>query len=268
MKITSDKQKIIKFINKEKKLGFVPTMGAIHKGHISLIQKSISQCNKTVVSIFINKPQFNKKSDFINYPRNLKKDVEIIKKLKIDFLYLPKNKDIYPDGPNKKIKIHPFEKKLCGKFRPNHFRGVVDVIERFIKILNPKKIYLGEKDMQQLKIVENYVKKKYSYIKIISCKTIRNKSGLAYSSRNSLLTINEKVIASKIYNILYKNKSLIIKNKLSLNTIKKKILNLGVKKIDYIQILNICKIFKISKKTNKKIFIAYYLRKTRLIDNI
>tara|TARA_Y100000590_G_C15597568_1_gene968667 strand:+ start:56 stop:865 length:810 start_codon:yes stop_codon:yes gene_type:complete len=269
MKITKDKQKIIKLISKEKKLGFVPTMGALHKGHISLIKKSTLQCNKTVVSIFINKPQFNKSSDFRKYPRSLKKDIEIIKKLKVDFLYLPKNKDIYPNGPNKKIKIHYFAKKLCGKFRPNHFKSVVDVIERFIKILSPAKIYLGNKDMQQLKIVENYINNKYSYLKVVPCKTIIEKNGIAYSSRNRLLSIKEKMIASTIYKILYKNKLLILKNKLPMYEIKKKILKLGVKKIDYLEVLDVNRIFKkFKKKSFKKIFIAYYLRETRLIDNI
>ena len=110
MKITDNKYKIIKFINREKNLGFVPTMGAIHKGHVSLIKKSISQCKKTIVTIFINKPQFNRYIDYNKYPRNLKKDIFLIKKLKVDFLYLPKSKDIYPIGPNKKIKINSFEK--------------------------------------------------------------------------------------------------------------------------------------------------------------
>ena len=124
-------------------------------------RKSISQCNNTVVSIFINKPQFNKKSDFHKYPRVLKKDISILKKLKIDYLYLPTTKQIYPDGPNKKIKINRFEKKLCGKHRPGHFKSVVDVVDRFIKIINPKRIYFGEKDMQQLKIISDYVNNKY-----------------------------------------------------------------------------------------------------------
>ena len=132
-------------------------MGAIHIGHISLIKKSISQCNKTIVTIFINKPQFNRKSDYKKYPRVIKKDISIIKKLKVDYLFLPKVNQIYPDGPNKNIKISALGKKLCGKFRPKHFEAVVDVIDRFIKIINPKKIYFGEKDMQQLKIIQEFM---------------------------------------------------------------------------------------------------------------
>ena len=108
MKILLNKNKLIKFIKKEKNLGFVPTMGCIHKGHISLIKKSNSQCNKTVVTIFINKPQFNRKTDFDKYPRILKRDMLILKKYKVDYLYLPTAKQIYPNGPNKKIKISKF----------------------------------------------------------------------------------------------------------------------------------------------------------------
>ena len=135
MKIILHKNKLKRFIYSEKNLGFVPTMGAIHIGHVSLIKKSILQCNKTIVSIFVNKPQFNKKIDFQKYPRVLKKDISILKSLKIDCLYLPKHKDIYTNGYNKKIKINRFKNKLCGKFRPNHFESIADVVDRFLKII-------------------------------------------------------------------------------------------------------------------------------------
>ena len=269
MKIFLNKKKLIKFIKGEKNLGFVPTMGSIHQGHISLFKRSISECEKTIVSIFINKPQFNRKKDYQKYPRTLKRDIFILKRLKIDYLYIPTNNQIYPNGPNKKIKIIHFGKRLCGHFRPGHFEAVVDVIERFIKIIKPKKIYLGEKDMQQLKIIEHFVKKNYNKIKIIGCKTIREKNGIAYSSRNFLLSKNEKMIASKIYKFLINKKNKFIKKEISLRKIKNKIFCLGVKKIDYIKLLDINEIIKPYKKNKKfRIFIAYFLRKTRLIDNI
>ena len=160
MKIFLNKKKLINFIKKEKNLGFVPTMGSIHVGHISLVKKSISQCNKTIVSIFVNKQQFNRRLDYQKYPRTLKKDILMLKKLRVDFLYIPSNNEIYLKGPNKKIKISSFEKKLCGKFRPGHFKSIVDVIERFINIIIPRKIYLGEKDMQQVMIIEDFIKKR------------------------------------------------------------------------------------------------------------
>ena len=143
MKIFLNKNKLIKVIKKEKNLGFVPTMGALHKGHISLINKSMSQCTKTIVSIYINKPQFNRNLDFKSYPRLLNKDIKILKRSKVDYLYLPRNKQIYPKGVNTKLIISTFSKKLCGKTRPGHFKAVVDVIDRFIKIIRPKKNLLG-----------------------------------------------------------------------------------------------------------------------------
>ena len=269
MKIFFNRNKLIKFIKSEKNLGFVPTMGSIHKGHVSLINKSISQCDKTIVSIFINKQQFNRKIDYKKYPRSIKKDISLLKKLKVDFLFMPSNSDIYPRGPNKKIIVSSLEKRLCGKSRPGHFKAVADVIERFILIINPKKIYLGEKDMQQLKILEHFVKKNYEKIKIVGCKTVREKNGIAYSSRNFLLSSKEKKVASNVYKLLISKKKYLIKKKTTLNKIKKNLLKLGVRKIDYIKLLDINSLIKpygIIKKY--KIFIAYYLRTTRLIDNI
>jgi len=181
MKIFFNKNKLIKFIKNEKNLGFVPTMGSIHMGHASLVKKSILQSDKTIVSIFVNKQQFNRRLDYQKYPRTLRKDILILRKLKVNFLYIPSNNEIYLKGPNRKIKISSFEKKLCGKFRPGHFKAVVDVIERFVNIIRPRKIYLGEKDMQQLKIIEHFIKKNYEKIKIIPCKTVREKNGIAYS---------------------------------------------------------------------------------------
>ena len=269
MKIIFNKKKLLKFIHKEKNLGFVPTMGAIHIGHISLIKKSILQCDKTIVSIFINKAQFNIKSDYQKYPRLLKNDISILKKLKVNYLYLPSAKQIYPRGRNMKIKISPFSKKLCGRFRSGHFEAIVDVIDRFIKIIKPKNIYFGEKDMQQLKIIDNFIKKNHPGTKVVGCKTIREKNGIACSSRNFLLSFDEKVAASKIYKLIKKKKHNLIKKNIYLRNFKKKIFEAGATKIDYIKILDINKIIKPYKdKKVYKIFIAYYLGKTRLIDNI
>jgi pantoate--beta-alanine ligase len=267
MKIFISKNKLIKFIKHEKSLGFVPTMGSIHLGHISLFKRSISQCKTTVVSIFINKPQFNKKIDYQKYPRTLNRDISILRKLKVDFLYIPKSKEIYPKGSNKKIKISSLGKELCGKFRPGHFEAVVDVIERFIKIIKPNKIFLGEKDMQQLKIIDHFVKNSYKNIKVVPCKTIRERSGIAYSSRNFLLSPKEKKIASNLYKLIINNKKKLIKKKISLKKFKKKISDVGVNKIDYIKLININKFSKAYSKNKKyKIFVAYYLGGIRLID--
>tara|TARA_B100000029_G_scaffold515341_1_gene621855 strand:+ start:5345 stop:6154 length:810 start_codon:yes stop_codon:yes gene_type:complete len=269
MKIISNKYELAKFIINEKNLGFVPTMGAIHLGHIALIKKSISQCDKTVVSIFVNKPQFNKNSDYKNYPRIKNKDVSVLKKLKVDYLFMPKENDIYEDGYNKKIKISNLKRKLCGKFRPGHFEAVVDVVDRFIKIIKPKNVYFGEKDMQQLKIIEHYIKKNKIKTNVIGCKTVREKNGIAYSSRNLLLTKKQKIIASKICKFLMNKKNKIIKNKKLLPIIKKYIFDLGVNKIDYLELIDINKLIKpIIKKSKYRVFLSYHLGNVRLIDNI
>jgi len=269
MKIILHKNKLIKFILNEKNLGFVPTMGSIHKGHISLIKRSIKECSKTVVSIYINKPQFNRRSDFNKYPRNISLDVKKLKKVKDDILFLPKTNQIYPDGKNKNIKINSFKKKLCGKNRPGHFEAVADVIDRFIKIINPKRIYFGEKDMQQLKIIEHFLKKNHPKTKVVSCKNIREKNGIPCSSRNNLLSKIEKKIASDVYNFLKRSKNNLIKKKINIRKINEEIYKLGVKKIDYIKLLDSNKLVKPYKRKKKyKIFIAYYLKSTRLIDNI
>ena len=269
MKIILNKNNLIKFIKNEKKIGFIPTMGAIHAGHLSLFKKSVNQCNKTIVSIFINKPQFNRKSDYKKYPRNLKKDIKLIKKTNVDFLYIPKHKEIYYKGINKKIKINAFSKDLCGKTRARHFESIADVVDRFIKIIKPSRIYFGNKDMQQLIIINDFIKKNHPKTKVIGCKTVRENNGVALSSRNLLLSNKEKLIASKIYKLISANKKKLLKNKNYLKNVKLKIFKLGVKKIDYLKVVNINKIIKSYKnKNNYKIFIAYFLRSTRLIDNI
>ena len=269
MKIFYNKKDLTSALNYEKNVGFIPTMGALHRGHISLIKKSRLQCNKTILSIFINKPQFNKSNDFKNYPRNLRYDINLIKKNKVDYLYIPNSKQIYPRGRNKKIKINSFHKKLCGKFRPNHFHAVVDVVSRFVKIINPKKIYLGEKDFQQLLIIKDYFKKEKINTEVITCKTVREKNGIPYSSRNLRLTGNEKKIISKTYNFIRKNKKSFIRKKIKRKIIIKTIHSFGVNKIDYVKILDVNKIIKpFLKKKKYKIFLAYYINKVRLIDNI
>ena len=269
MKIILSKKKLKELMQYEKNLGFVPTMGAIHMGHLSLIEKSISQCSKTIVSIFVNKPQFNRNNDFKKYPRIIKRDILSLKQTGVDYLYIPKFNQIYPNGINKTIKIDSFEKKLCGEFRPRHFKSVADVIDRFIKLIHPKKIFFGKKDMQQLMIIEDFIKKNHSNTKVVACKTIRERNGIASSSRNFLLSLDEKIIASKIYKLLVKKKQSLIKKRINLRDIKKEILKMGATKIDYIKILDINKIIKPYKNNNLfKIFIAYYLGKTRLIDNI
>jgi len=271
MKIFKDKHSLQKEIFKTKGISFVPTMGGLHKGHISLIKQSKKSKLKTLVSIFVNPKQFNKKSDFRSYPRNTKKDIKLLKKLKINYLYIPTFKDIYGFKPKKKVFLDKSSKKLCGKFRKGHFEGVLNVVNRFIEIIKPRYIYLGKKDYQQLYLIKKHIEKKNIKSKIIECKTIRENSGIACSTRNSSLNRNQIKVASNIFHYLSNiKKKLKKKNDLfRINEIKKDLINIGAKKIDYIEKYNL-KSFKKIKKTNKQfnLFFAYYIKNTRLIDNI
>jgi len=271
MKIFKDKQTLQKEIFKTKGISFVPTMGGLHKGHISLIKQSKKFKLKTLVSIFVNPKQFNKKSDFRSYPRNTKKDIKLLKKLKINYLYIPTFKDIYGFKPKNKVYLDKSSSKLCGKFRKGHFEGVLNVVNRFIEIIKPRYIYLGKKDYQQLYLIKKHIEKRKIKSKIIECITIRENNGIACSSRNSTLDKNQIKIASNIFYYL-RNLKKKIKNNHNLfnrNKIKKNLINLGANKIDYLENYNIDN-FKKIKKPNKKfnLFFAYYIKNTRLIDNI
>ena len=271
MKIFKDKHILQKEISKTKGISFVPTMGGLHKGHISLIKQSKKSKFKTLVSIFVNPKQFNKKSDYRSYPRSTKKDLKKLKNLKVDYLYIPTIKDIYGFKPREKVFLDKFSKKLCGKFRKGHFEGVLNVVNRFIEIIKPKCIFLGKKDYQQLYLIKKHIKKRKIKSKIIECKTIRENNGVACSSRNLTLSKSQMKIASNIFYYLLNLKKKIKKNYslFKINKIKKELIELGANKIDYLESYNI-KNFKKIKKNNKEynLFIAYYIKKVRLIDNI
>jgi pantoate--beta-alanine ligase len=250
-------------------LGFVPTMGSLHKGHVSLIKNSQKQCKKTIVSIFINPTQFNNENDYKKYPKNNKKDLSILKRLKVNYVFLPKNKDIYNSKNKIKPKLIKKEKILCAKYRKGHFEGVLEVMSRLTKLIQPSKIYMGEKDFQQYFLVKRYMKK-YSKTKIISCKTVRNNSKLALSSRNLHLKSKELKLAGNLAKNLISFKKKIIKNKNLKKLIlykKKELENFYNINIEYLELRN-RKDLKLSNTIkNSKIFIAYYLNEIRLIDN-
>jgi len=271
MKIIKNSNQLIKHIKTYgSNIGFIPTMGGLHKGHLSLIAKAKSKKIKTLVSIFVNPTQFNNKKDFNNYPKNLKIDIKILRKVNPNILFIPKESDVFKKRIKKKIKIDKFSKILCGKFRPNHFEGVVDVIDKFLQLIKPKYIFLGVKDFQQLWLIKNYIKYKHE-TKVIPCRTIRDRHGLALSSRNFLLSDKEKKIGSYIYKAIKKTKNL-INNKnylLIIKKLKKKIIQLGASKIDYLEVIDLNTNKKINIKSKEfKIFVAYYFRNIRLIDNI
>ena len=271
MKIIRQKKDLKKLISKKNSFSFIPTMGGLHKGHENLIKRAKKINRNILVSIFVNPKQFNSKNDFNTYPRNLKKDINILKNLNIKYLFHPKYNDIFSFKTKNKIYIHSFSNKLCGKFRPGHFKGVLDVVNRFLELLNPKCIVLGKKDFQQLILIKEHLKKRGIKTSVISCKTLRDKNSLPYSSRNVNLKKRDKLLASKVFNLIKKEKARIKRNKIkriSLLKVKKRIYNYGIKKIDYIEAININSLKK-AKKFNEKfnIFSAFYVGKVRLIDN-
>ncbi len=270
MKIFKNKQKLSKEISNEQKVTFIPTMGGLHSGHIYLVKKAKKLKLKILVSIFVNPKQFNKKKDFLKYPRNLKKDLLILKKLKVDFVFTPKNKDIFSFKPKNKIYLDKFSNDLCGKFRKGHFKGVLDVVNRFLEIIKPKYIILGIKDYQQLILIKKHIIKNKLKVKVISCKTIREQNGVACSSRNQNLNQKKLQIASNVFSYLKVKKRLIKKDLSNFNKIdfKKELLKLHISKIDYIELYNL-KTLKLPKNRHEicKLFIAYYLGDVRLIDN-
>ncbi len=250
-------------------IGFIPTMGSLHKGHISLIRKSLIQCNKTIVSIFVNPTQFNNKNDYIKYPRNIKSDLKILKKLNVNFIFIPIKNQIYNSKNPIKIQLLKKDKILCAKYRKGHFEGVIDVMTRLTKIVKPSKIYMGEKDFQQLILVKRFIEKNFKS-KIVSCKTIRDKNKLALSSRNLLLKKNNLIKAGKIAQNLISFKKRFLKKIISKKVILTKKKELKKKfnlNIEYLEIRNKKNLQPSYKIKNSKIFIAYYLNKIRLIDN-
>ena len=251
-------------------LGFIPTMGGLHNGHISLINISKNKCKKTLVSLFVNPTQFNNKNDYKTYPRNLYKDLKILKKLKVDFVFLPTINEIYENKNLVKFRLNKSQKILCAKYRKGHFEGVLDIMNRFINLISPKKVFMGEKDFQQFFLVKHFIEKKYK-TNIQHCKTIRNKDNVALSSRNNLLNLSQLKKAGFIANEIIKFKILLKKNKKNSNFLitkfKKNLIKNFDIKIQYLEARNLIDLKKDITNNKFRLFIAYYIGKIRLIDN-
>ena len=217
MKIIRQKKDLNKLINKINSFSFVPTMGGLHKGHEILIKKAQKKNKNTLVSIFVNPKQFNSKNDFNSYPRNFTKDIKVLESLNVKYLYFPKYRDIFSFRTTNKIYLHPFSKKLCGKYRPGHFKGVLNVVNRFLELINPKFIVLGKKDFQQLVLIKKHIQKYKIKTSIISCNTVRDQNSLPFSSRNFNLSPKNKVLASKVFNLIKKEKNNIKRSKIKKN---------------------------------------------------
>ena len=268
MKIVKKSNIINKITHNLKNIGFVPTMGALHEGHASLIKLSKKKTNKTIVSIFVNPKQFNKKKDYNTYPNKIKQDLTLCKKLKVDYVFLPNTKEVY--NWNSSISKQPKIKNIMEeKFRKGHFDGVLKVMSQLLSIVNCTKVFMGKKDYQQLILIKELIKLNKLKTKLVECKTVRIKNGAALSSRNLLLESHEIYLMGKVAKILKNYKKQLKKIRFNSNFIKNKIYNLGIKNIDYVELIKLntlSKVKKISNKTN--IFIAYYIRNIRLIDNI
>ena len=211
-------------ININKTIGFVPTMGALHEGHLSLIKRSQLENDLTVVSIFVNPTQFDKKEDLITYPKTQQKDIDLLKSIDCDIAFVPSVKDIYEN----KVESHNFdfgglEKVMEGSFRKGHFDGVGTVVKRLLEIVKPTNAYFGEKDFQQLQIIRKMVEIEKIHVNIIGCEIYRENDGLAMSSRNTRLNKKQREEAPLIYQTLLKAQKQFHNN--SINDVKEMVKN-------------------------------------------
>ncbi|HVM88121.1 MAG TPA: pantoate--beta-alanine ligase [Puia sp.] len=261
-------------VKKGLNIGFVPTMGALHKGHLSLINASKSVCGYTVCSIFVNPVQFNDPTDFNKYPSTLEQDILILEKNKTDILFLPSIDTIYPNGTKnlEHYDLGYLETILEGKYRPGHFQGVCQVMNRLLNIVQPQHLFMGQKDYQQCMVVKKLIKMSGLDINFHTCPTEREADGLAMSSRNLRLNEAERKNAVAIYHSLTYLKEHIAA--LHFDELKKYVSNILLKnnfKVDYVEIADAdtleCK-QSYKKKDNLVALIAAYQNEIRLIDNM
>lgn len=257
-----------------KRIGFVPTMGYLHEGHLSLIRCSKKENDITVVSIFVNPLQFGKNEDLDRYPRDFERDKTLCQKEGVDFIFYPDYKDMYPEGYQTYVEVVELSKGLCGDFRPGHFKGVTTVVLKLFNIVCPDNAYFGKKDYQQLKVIERMVKDLNLPVNVIGCPIVREPDGLAMSSRNSYLSKEERDSALFIYKGLIEGKKLFESGEknskkikeIVIDTIKKAPL---LKEIQYVELVDKSSLK--PKETAEKgdiIAVAVYIGNTRLIDNI
>ncbi|NOQ25329.1 MAG: pantoate--beta-alanine ligase [Bacteroidales bacterium] len=254
-------------------IGFVPTMGALHEGHLSLIECSNKDNDITIVSIFVNPTQFNDKGDYAKYPRILEDDLEKLKKVKCDILFTPSENNMYPSEDNREFNFGNLDKVMEGEHRPGHFRGVALIVSKFFEIVNPDKAYFGEKDFQQLAIIKSLTNQLNFDIDVISCPILREKDGLAMSSRNMLLTAdqraNVKLISMTLLNAQEKAKSMTVSE--TKDWVKETINKNVFLKVEYFEIVDYTSLEPISSwnsEIEKVGCIAVQVGTIRLIDNI
>ncbi len=255
-------------------IGFVPTMGALHNGHLSLINKSNQTCDYTIVSIFVNPIQFSKNEDLSTYPKPLDKDLALLNKFKIDAIFLPTSEVMYPKGFSTFVNENIVSMGLEGKSRPSFFKGVTTIVAKLFNIVNPTHTFFGEKDAQQLRIIQKMVKDLNFSIQIVPCQIIREENGLAMSSRNEYLSTKSRQSASIIYDSLKHGLSLLENGERNPNIIREEISKIiqiePNAKVDYISVSDNLSLEEINGEITGEVLVstAVYFDDIRLIDNI
>lgn len=277
MKIIKGRKELEEAISQLKKddksVGFVPTMGALHQGHLSLIEYAGKDNDIVVVSIFVNPTQFNDKSDYAKYPRIIETDVEKLNKVKCDIIFTPDENEMYPEEDKRQFDFGNLDKVMEGKHRPGHFRGVALIVSKLFEMVKPDKAYFGEKDFQQVAVIKHLTKQLKFDIEIISCPIIREEDGLAMSSRNMLLTKEERNTVALISKTLFKAKD-IAKNKTVSETkdwVIRTINDNPLLKVEYFDIVNdenLTTIKDWNQNAGKVGCIAVHVGNIRLIDNV
>lgn len=256
-----------------KSIGFVPTMGALHEGHLSLIEAALRKDEVIVVSIFVNPTQFNNPADLERYPRTLEKDLNMLAGQGVDYVFIPAVEEMYPEKDKRTFDLSPLDEVMEGRFRPGHFNGVAQIVTKLFEAVRPHRAYFGQKDFQQLTIIRKLVGMLQMNIEIIGCPIVREKDGLAMSSRNQLLNTDQRKAAPLIYQTLSqavnrsKNYSLQETKLFVENAIKKN----PLMKLEYFEIVDdqyLIPIYDWSQDLNKVGCIAVHLGEIRLIDNI
>jgi len=272
IKIDSIKD-IRKLLYNEKNIAFVPTMGNLHEGHLSLIDIAISASKTVVVSIFINPAQFTSSKDLKNYPKTPDSDLKLLSRYNNLIIFMPNIHEIYPEYSNKKYDLPIIANELCGKSRPEHFNGVITIIDKLFDLISPQVVIFGKKDYQQLFLVKEFTKYNYPKIEIIGGVTIRNKYGLALSSRNNLLPEKQLINAANLYKEL---QNIINQIKCSHNNNNRNIIESSIKKleglgwdIEYIEIRKVSDLCESSSKDSQLVILgAGIFEGIRLIDSI
>ncbi|MBK5285847.1 MAG: pantoate--beta-alanine ligase [Bacteroidia bacterium] len=272
--ISDIKSEISKLKAGNKSIGFVPTMGALHQGHIALIDRAKKENNAAVCSIFVNPTQFNDKNDLLKYPRVPEHDLPMLEAAGTDLVFTPDSQEIYPKNePAELFDFKNLDKVMEGAHRPGHFQGVARVVAKFFRIINPGKAYFGEKDFQQLAIIKQISKELFPAIQIIVCPTVREADGLAMSSRNALLDKQTRAEAALISKTLFQIYDL--KNHMNVPEIKRFVENRFhtslFLKLEYFEIADentLSPIESFNNKTKARAFIAVKAGSVRLIDNV